>query len=175
MQKILVIVVALGVIFGAFYFFNKQEFATPVVEKPVVCTMEAKLCPDGSYVSRTGPNCEFAICPSIVTTPIKSIKGNVKGRVTLSPTCPVERMPPDPACAPKPYPTSISILKDGNMYLVNAMQGDADGAFSVSLDPGTYTLRASGGSVLPRCPDVSVEVKSGQNVTADISCDSGIR
>lgn len=30
------------------------------------CTMEAKLCPDGSAVGRTGPNCEFAPCPSEV-------------------------------------------------------------------------------------------------------------
>jgi hypothetical protein len=29
----------------------------------VVCTKEAKLCPDGSYVGRTGPSCEFARCP----------------------------------------------------------------------------------------------------------------
>lgn len=29
----------------------------------VACTQEAKQCPDGSYVSRTGPNCEFAQCP----------------------------------------------------------------------------------------------------------------
>lgn len=27
------------------------------------CTMEAKVCPDGSAVGRTGPNCEFASCP----------------------------------------------------------------------------------------------------------------
>ncbi len=27
------------------------------------CTLEAKLCPDGSAVGRTGPNCEFAKCP----------------------------------------------------------------------------------------------------------------
>jgi len=27
------------------------------------CTQEAKLCPDGSAVGRTGPNCEFAPCP----------------------------------------------------------------------------------------------------------------
>ncbi|MBI2655327.1 hypothetical protein HYX06_02790 [Candidatus Woesearchaeota archaeon] len=27
------------------------------------CTAEAKQCPDGSYVSRTGTNCEFAPCP----------------------------------------------------------------------------------------------------------------
>src|SRR3989344_2590560 len=29
-----------------------------------VCTQEAKRCPDGSYVSCTGPNCEFVACPS---------------------------------------------------------------------------------------------------------------
>lgn len=30
----------------------------------VMCTMEAKQCPDGSYVGRGGPKCEFAACPS---------------------------------------------------------------------------------------------------------------
>ncbi|MEI7498362.1 MAG: hypothetical protein WCK11_03710 [Candidatus Falkowbacteria bacterium] len=29
----------------------------------VACTMEAKLCPDGSAVGRVAPNCEFAACP----------------------------------------------------------------------------------------------------------------
>lgn len=36
-------------------------------EDPVFCTMDAKMCPDGSYVGRQGPNCEFAACPSSVT------------------------------------------------------------------------------------------------------------
>lgn len=30
----------------------------------VVCTMDVKECPDGSFVSRSGPNCEFAACPT---------------------------------------------------------------------------------------------------------------
>lgn len=30
----------------------------------LACPMDAKLCPDGSAVGRTGPNCEFAPCPS---------------------------------------------------------------------------------------------------------------
>lgn len=34
-----------------------------------VCTMEAKMCPDGSAVGRTGPNCEFAACPAAPVTP----------------------------------------------------------------------------------------------------------
>ena len=32
--------------------------------QPIACTAEAKLCPDGSAVGRTGPNCEFAECPN---------------------------------------------------------------------------------------------------------------
>jgi len=32
--------------------------------QPKACTEEAKVCPDGSAVGRTGPNCEFAPCPS---------------------------------------------------------------------------------------------------------------
>lgn len=31
--------------------------------KEVACTQDAKLCPDGSYVGRVAPNCEFATCP----------------------------------------------------------------------------------------------------------------
>jgi hypothetical protein len=27
------------------------------------CTQDAKVCPDGSAVGRTGPNCSFAVCP----------------------------------------------------------------------------------------------------------------
>lgn len=40
----------------------------PMLEQPevVACTMEAKMCPDGSYVGRIGPSCEFAPCPSVV-------------------------------------------------------------------------------------------------------------
>lgn len=32
------------------------------------CTMDAKICPDGSAVGRTGPNCEFAACPGARAT-----------------------------------------------------------------------------------------------------------
>ena len=41
----------------------------PVEAPPVICTMDAKQCPDGSYVGRTGPNCAF-VCPDIEATDI---------------------------------------------------------------------------------------------------------
>ncbi|MBI2443206.1 MAG: hypothetical protein HYV40_04860 [Candidatus Levybacteria bacterium] len=38
--------------------------ATPTTSaNQTVCTQDAKQCPDGSWVGRTGPNCEFASCP----------------------------------------------------------------------------------------------------------------
>jgi len=55
---ILIIVGVLAAAGGIYYFLINK---TP---KPVACTMEAKLCPDGSAVGRTGPNCEFAPCPT---------------------------------------------------------------------------------------------------------------
>ena len=35
----------------------------PSPTPPVACTQDTKLCPDGSYVSRVAPSCEFAACP----------------------------------------------------------------------------------------------------------------
>ncbi len=31
--------------------------------EPIICTLDAKVCPDGTAVGRTGPKCEFAACP----------------------------------------------------------------------------------------------------------------
>lgn len=41
-----------------------------------MCTQEAMACPDGSYVSRTGPNCEFAPCPGSEGS---AVDGSVSG------------------------------------------------------------------------------------------------
>lgn len=55
----LVVMIILGLIF---YFKNP----TPIQyinndDKSTVCTADAIQCPDGTYVGRSGPNCEF-IC-----------------------------------------------------------------------------------------------------------------
>ncbi|MEW6035629.1 MAG: hypothetical protein AB1529_03380 [Candidatus Micrarchaeota archaeon] len=37
----------------------------PPSDNTTACTMEAKICPDGTAVGRTGQNCEFAPCPEV--------------------------------------------------------------------------------------------------------------
>lgn len=56
-----VVAFAVGSLFYLLY-PTPQKYE-PTKEELVVCTMEAKLCPDGSYVGREGPNCEFH-CPA---------------------------------------------------------------------------------------------------------------
>jgi hypothetical protein len=46
---------------GAIYFYLPKQKGGE--NRKVFCTQEAKLCSDGSYVSRTAPNCEFQMCP----------------------------------------------------------------------------------------------------------------
>ncbi|MEX1027322.1 MAG: hypothetical protein WD049_04845 [Candidatus Paceibacterota bacterium] len=46
--------------------------------EPRACTQEAMLCPDGSYVGRTGPNCEFAACPGDGSDAVSIQKASVE-------------------------------------------------------------------------------------------------
>lgn len=58
---IVVCLILLAVIWGVWKVYELER-VKPSGEQ-TVCTLEAKLCPDGSYVGRTGPNCEFSACP----------------------------------------------------------------------------------------------------------------
>lgn len=54
----------------AFFFLEKRTrnyfpSNAPIEPTPVVCSQDVKECPDGSFVSRVAPNCEFSSCPEI--------------------------------------------------------------------------------------------------------------
>jgi len=114
------------------------------------------------------------VIATVVTWPgAACAQSGVEGYVLLGPTCPVERMPPDPRCAPRSYQTTIDIYQSS--VQVATVSTDANGYFRAFLSPGSYELRARGGQVLPRCVPQSVVVPSTGFVAADISCDTGIR
>ena len=177
-NRLLIVGVVLVAVIGGLWLVNSMPAKAPVGQ---ACTMEAKLCPDGSYVSRTGPNCEFAQCSIVATTTSGGGRGilpynsGVKGTVSLGPTCPVMRDPPDPQCSDKPYETTIQVYRTGSGLVFATGKSDANGAFEISLSPGTYTIAASGGTVLPRCSPAEAVVGQSGYVTVNISCDTGIR
>jgi len=167
---ILVVLILLGA--GA---YDLMLGGRPSFAPPQACTMEAKMCPDGSYVGRTGPLCQFATCPALTATSTGSKASGIRGTVILGPTCPVERMPPDPSCAEKTYKTLVSVFSASDaVHAIAITESTASGTFAFSLPSGDYTLGA-GGQMLPTCAHTRVTVPAGTYAEATILCDTGIR
>ncbi|MFH1229051.1 MAG: hypothetical protein V1678_01330 [Candidatus Aenigmatarchaeota archaeon] len=72
-------VTVLIIVAAAYVILSQMQTST------VACTMEAKMCPDGSYVGRIAPSCEFAPCPSVQCS------------------CPRGYVPDGEACTPECY------------------------------------------------------------------------
>lgn len=60
-----------------------EPWPMPIEEPGVACTMDAKQCPDGSYVGRQGPNCQFAPCPGTSPSSGAGTSGNAGSSVDL--------------------------------------------------------------------------------------------
>lgn len=54
---------------AALWYWRVPGSLYPPVEEPTICTADAMLCPDGTYVGRSGPNCEF-VCPANTSTQV---------------------------------------------------------------------------------------------------------
>lgn len=89
----------------------------------VACTMDAKMCPDGTYVGRTGANCEF-VCPA-----------------KTDPSQPVVKPTPKPA----PTPTPVSSLPLGTTFK-KGMSSDTlkDVQTILKSDPAVYSGPVTG-------------------------------
>lgn len=114
-----ILIVALVVLFvGAIVYSSLNQKA--ILPQPKACTEEAKQCPDGSYVGRTGPDCEFEKCPSVNPALIVkckkdsdcfSLKYACESIQGIGTTCPSS----DPLCVPEStIIEGVCKLKEGN-------------------------------------------------------------
>ncbi len=65
----LIVAIMTGIV-GVLYtrFNNESSTIVPDTDEAVMCTMDAMQCPDGSFVGRTAPKCEF-VCPPAPAIP----------------------------------------------------------------------------------------------------------
>jgi hypothetical protein len=106
--------------------------------------------------------------------------GWLVGTISIGPICPVEKIPPDPACLPtaetyKAYPVNI-YTSDGKIKIIQ-LSPSLDGSFSTELPPGNYLAiletanKYIGSSNLP----AEVSIVSHENTLLSINIDTGIR
>ncbi len=121
---------------------------------------------------------------SIETTPTTLDAGppadgsGVHGAVLFGPVCPVERIPPDPACAPRPGPARIRLLRADGALVAEGMAGD-HGNFSIPVGPGAYAVQAEAATAGPgggcQAEPAQILVPPGSFVSVSVTCDTGIR
>jgi len=101
----------------------------------------------------------------------------VRGTVSAGPTCPVERDPPDPACAPRLIAGAALVVTDASgAEVARAMSGE-DCTFSIELASGAYRLTAQPFEGLMGTPEpMDFRVEDGAPMTEiQVSYDTGIR
>lgn len=115
--------------------------------------------------------------PTTTTTGVPRTTG-IQGAVLFAPVCPVERIPPDPQCAPRPGPARIRVLRGDGATAAEVTAG-SDGRFLATLPPGTYTVTATPTSPGPGrgclVEPSSTTVLAGALITVAVTCDTGIR
>ncbi len=102
----------------------------------------------------------------------------VKGTVLFSPVCPVERIPPDPQCAPRPGVADIRLVRPNGTVAAQGRAG-SDGHFSVVVAPGSYAIRATAPAPGPgtgcQVEPAQVAVVARAVALVAVRCDTGIR
>jgi len=112
------------------------------------------------------------------TAAARTPAAGISGRVVASPTCPVEAMPPQPRCAPRPLAATLRIRRVGSRGLFTRVRSGTDGRFRIRLVPATYVVQglSQGSSRLPSAPPARrVTVQAGHFTSITITYDTGIR
>lgn len=130
--------------------------------------------PDGtvSVVSESGPPVPADAWPS----PVGAGATGIGGMGVAGPVCPVETVPPDPACAPRPVAGAVLVIRDGTGSEVARTTTGAEGSFFVELPAGDYLVEPQPvEGLMGTAGTQSVTVKEGGTATVRLDYDTGIR
>lgn len=152
-HKIIIGITVVILVIGGYFLFARKTNA------PSINPM-----PSGSVESSNLPSFSPGIAP---------YKSGMIGKITTGPTCPVQRNPPDPQCANKPYVGTVIVYRSGSSQEVGRFTTDKEGVYKITLSPGSYYLSPTTGMPGTRTDDIVVGPKEYTDV--DIVFDTGIR
>jgi hypothetical protein len=103
----------------------------------------------------------------------------IAGQAVAGPVCPVERIPPDPACAPRPVAGAVIVVRGAGGAEVARVVTAQDGAFLVGVPGGGAWIVEPQpvDGLLGTASATTVEVADGPSawVAVDLAYDTGIR
>lgn len=108
---------------------------------------------------------------------IDNSTGTLAGKVTIGPNCPVEQAGNPCETPPEAYAAREFLVFNSTKKQVASFHPDANGNFSLTLPPGTYTVTSAKGGMgfMSKNLPQTVTIQSGQTTTLHIDVDTGIR
>lgn len=107
--------------------------------------------------------------------------GVLKGKISIGPLCPVERIPPDPACLPtaETYKAwAVDVWSVDKKSRVASLNPKLDGTYQIELPSGYYSIDfdvartgSIGSSNLPKI----ISVTNRDTTVFNVNIDTGIR
>ncbi len=83
-----------------------------------------------------------AIAGCSAPAPTVAPSGVITGSAMAGPTCPVESVPPDPSCEPRPVAGAVIVATNAQGAEVGRTQTREDGTFSLTVPHGHFEIRA---------------------------------
>lgn len=109
-------------------------------------------------------------------SPSAAIQTGIRGLATAGPVCPVEKNPPDPACAPRPIAGAKVMIRDASGTEVAMAVTGSDGVFFVELQPGDYVVEPQPvQGLMGTAAKQSASVSGGSVALVQLDYDTGIR
>ncbi len=128
-----------------------------------------------NVVSETGDQVPLTSWPAAATE-TDAGRSSISGLATAGPVCPVETIPPDPSCAPRPVVGATVVIRMASGAVIAQLATGPDGTFFADLEPGRYTVEALPVDGLLGTPGPQpVTVEADTITTVQLDYDTGIR
>lgn len=158
--------------------FRQRLLMALVTLLVAACATPSGSAPVSSPLLLVTPVISPAFSPSVPPPSLGGPPPRVTGSVTAGPVCPVEKNPPDPACAPRPVAGAVIVATDSSGQEVGRATTASDGSYQLTVsETGTFVITGLPVPGLMGAPDpVSVTLAfPSATEQVDLEYDTGIR
>jgi hypothetical protein len=120
----------------------RKHYVAAKKDTPIACTLEAKICPDGSSVSRQGEHCEFAVCPTKNSDATSSLETTIATTTNQATTSEVQKISKSTKIPPQTQP----VIK--KISIASSVISSIKSTFSSTIDTVTSPFKKEESSTI---------------------------
>jgi hypothetical protein len=104
--------------------------------------------------------------------------GTLEGKISIGPICPVESIPPNPACLPTQETYNnwpVYVWSIDKKEKIAQLQPQLNGNYTLELVVGAYILDLDKQHIFGKNLPATISIKNNENTVFNVNIDTGIR